>query len=43
VKVSLGYRADVYFHAMDGGVSSFKSEDRGFFGPYFNLSVGLGG
>jgi hypothetical protein len=43
VKVSLGYRADMYFNAMDGGVSSFKREDRGFFGPYFNLSVGLGG
>jgi len=43
VKLSLGYRADMYFNAMDGGVSSFKSEDRGFFGPYFNLSVGLGG
>lgn len=43
VKVSLGYRADIYFNAMDGGVSAFKSEDRGFFGPYFNLSVGLGG
>jgi hypothetical protein len=43
VKVSLGYRADMYFNAMDGGVSSFKSEDRGFFGPYFNLSIGLGG
>lgn len=43
VKLSLGYRADMYFNAMDRGVSSFKSEDRGFFGPYFNLSVGLGG
>jgi iron complex outermembrane receptor protein len=42
-KVSFGYRADEFFGAMDGGIDSYKSENRGFFGPFANLSIGLGG
>lgn len=43
VKVSMGYRADFYFGAMDGGIESRKTEDRSFHGPYASFSVGLGG
>jgi iron complex outermembrane receptor protein len=42
-KVSFGYRADEFFGAMDGGINTYKAEDRGFFGPFANISIGLGG
>jgi len=42
-KVSLGYRADFFFGAMDGGVDARKSTTRGFYGPYATISIGLGG
>jgi iron complex outermembrane receptor protein len=42
-KVSFGYRADEFFGAMDGGIDTHKSENRGFNGPYATLSIGLGG
>jgi iron complex outermembrane receptor protein len=42
-KVSFGYRADEFFGAMDGGIDSYKAENRGFFGPFANISIGLGG
>jgi hypothetical protein len=42
-KISFGYRADEFFGAMDGGIDTSKSENRGFFGPYANISIGLGG
>jgi iron complex outermembrane receptor protein len=42
-KVSFGYRADEFFGAMDGGIDTYKSENRGFNGPYATLSIGLGG
>ena len=41
-KVSMGYRADFFFGAIDGGIDTRKSENRGFFGPYASISVGLG-
>jgi len=41
-KVSLGYRADFFFNAMDGGIDTRKNEDRAFYGPYASISVGLG-
>lgn len=41
-KMSLGYRADFFFNAIDGGIDTRKSEDRGFFGPYASISIGLG-
>jgi iron complex outermembrane receptor protein len=42
-KVSFGYRADEFFGAMDGGIDTYKAENRGFNGPYATLSIGLGG
>jgi|HubBroStandDraft_2_1064218.scaffolds.fasta_scaffold53114_2 hypothetical protein len=42
-KVTLGYRADMFFGAIDGGIAARKSEDRGFYGPFASVSVGIGG
>ena len=42
-KVSFGYRADTFFGAIDGGQETAKSTDRGFYGPYLNVTLGLGG
>jgi iron complex outermembrane receptor protein len=42
-KVSFGYSADEFFGAMDGGIDTRKSENVGFFGPFANISIGLGG
>lgn len=41
-KISLGYRADVFFGAIDGGIDARKEENRGFYGPFASISVGLG-
>ncbi|HEV2560941.1 MAG TPA: hypothetical protein VGT78_02260 [Rhizomicrobium sp.] len=41
-KVSIGYRADVFFNAMDGGWDTAKKENRSFMGPFASISVGLG-
>lgn len=41
-KISLGYRVDYFFNAMDGGLASAKKEDRGFYGPFASISIGLG-
>jgi len=42
-KLSLGYRADFFFGAMDGGIDTRKTTDRNFYGPFAAISVGLGG
>jgi iron complex outermembrane receptor protein len=42
-KVSFGYRADEFFGVMDGGINTYKAENRGFFGPFANISIGIGG
>ncbi len=42
-KISFGYRADTFFGAMDGGQATAKDYNRGFYGPYMNVSIGLGG
>jgi hypothetical protein len=42
-KVSAGYRADLFFHAVDGGIDTHKSENVGFYGPFASVSVGIGG
>ena len=34
--------ADFFFGAMDGGIDARKSKNRGFYGPYASISVGLG-
>jgi hypothetical protein len=41
-KVSLGYRADFFFGAIDGGIDTRKNENRAFNGPYASVSIGLG-
>ena len=42
-KVSLGYRADFFFGAMDGGIDTARKENIGFSGPFATISIGLGG
>jgi len=42
-KISLGYRADLFFGAMDGGIDTAKKENVGFYGPFATISVGIGG
>lgn len=42
-RLSIGYRADFFFDAMDGGIDTHTSETRGLFGPFATISVGLGG
>jgi hypothetical protein len=42
-KVSLGYRADYFFGAIDGGLDGSQSFGRGFHGPFASINVGLGG
>jgi len=41
-KVSLGYRADFFFNAVDSSIDSHKSADQKFYGPFANISIGLG-
>ena len=40
-KISLGYRADVFFGATDGGIDTAKKENVGFYGPFASISVEL--
>ena len=42
-KVSFGYRADLFFGAMDGGIDTEKKENVGFYGPFATISIGIGG
>lgn len=42
-RASVGYRADFFFGAIDGGIDTRKSETLGFYGPFATISVGLGG
>jgi hypothetical protein len=42
-KVSLGYRVDYFFGAMDAGLTIRKTYDRSFYGPFASISVGFGG
>jgi|HubBroStandDraft_2_1064218.scaffolds.fasta_scaffold49133_2 iron complex outermembrane receptor protein len=42
-KLSLGYRADLFFGAVDGGIDTRKSETLGFYGPFASISIGIGG
>jgi len=42
-KLSLGYRADFFFNAMDGGQATRDTRDRLFHGPFATVSIGLGG
>ncbi len=40
-KVRMGYRADFFFGAIDGGIDTRKSETLGFYGPFATISIGL--
>jgi len=42
-KVSLGYRADFFFGAMDAGIADRHTVDMSFHGPFATISIGLGG
>jgi hypothetical protein len=41
-KVSLGYRADFYFGAMDMGIDTRQTQTMSFHGPFAKISIGLG-
>jgi hypothetical protein len=41
-KISIGYRADIFLNAMDGGWDTAKKENRSFMGPFASVSFGLG-
>ena len=41
-KVTLGYRYDRFFGAIDGGIDAAKKEDRAFYGPFASISIGIG-
>jgi iron complex outermembrane receptor protein len=42
-KISLGYRADLFIGAIDGGVDKPKSETLNMSGPFATISFGIGG
>jgi hypothetical protein len=42
-KISIGYRADMFFGAMDGGIDAAKKDNVGFYGPFATVSIGIGG
>jgi hypothetical protein len=42
-KISLGYRGDFFFGAMDTGVDERKTKAVGFYGPFATISFGFGG
>ncbi len=42
-KVSFGYRADVFFGVIDGGLATRSTFNRGFYGPFAQVSIGIGG
>lgn len=42
-KMSIGYRGDFFFGAMDNGFDARDSETRGYYGPFASFSIGLGG
>jgi hypothetical protein len=42
-KLSLGYRGDFFFGALDGGIDTARRETVGFYGPFATISFGFGG
>ena len=42
-KVSIGYRADFFFGAVDTGIDERHSKTLSFNGPFASISIGLGG
>jgi iron complex outermembrane receptor protein len=41
-KLSLGYRGDFFFGAIDAGIDTRREATRAFYGPFASISVGLG-
>lgn len=41
-KVTVGYRADFFFNAIDKNIDAHTSTMRGFYGPFASISFGLG-
>jgi len=42
-KLSMGYRADFFFGAMDRGLDTRHTVTTGYHGPFATISIGLGG
>jgi len=42
-KISIGYRGDFFFGAMDTGFDIAKKSTIGFYGPFASVSIGIGG
>jgi hypothetical protein len=42
-KITMGYRADFFFGAIDGGLATAQRNTTGFYGPFASVSIGLGG
>lgn len=42
-KLSIGYRGDFFFGAVDGGMDARHDVTRGFYGPFATIGIGLGG
>jgi hypothetical protein len=40
-KISLGYRADFFFGAMDSGIDTARNTNVGFYGPFATVSIGV--
>ncbi|HSZ74759.1 MAG TPA: Lpg1974 family pore-forming outer membrane protein [Rhizomicrobium sp.] len=38
-KMSIGYRADLFFHALDGGSAHTHEIDRSFYGPFASIGI----
>jgi hypothetical protein len=41
-KLAIGYRADLYFDGIDGGVDARNRINRSFYGPFATVSIGFG-
>jgi len=41
-KISIGYRGDIWFNAVDRGIDVAKKSNLTFNGPYASISIGLG-
>ncbi len=41
-KISIGYKGDIWFGALDRGIDAAKKSDLTFNGPYASISIGLG-
>ena len=40
-KISIGYKGDIWFGAMDSGIDARKKSNLTFNGPYASISIGL--